>query len=358
MQERAMNAPASDVLVVENDTIVAAESVAAAPVAVASSTLEGTPEQRYEARLEQRHEIKTEPRYEANAGQNNEAPAKRGNDSLMDLVAPALAQPTEWSAPQETPAAVEPHFRDVAAAEHPVAAQASLETPAESAGEIAPQASASIVTPAAASDEVATHSAPNIGEVAAVSTAAEPVQASEDARVAADEESAIRAETEAVANWEAASSADSASHTPAGEAHGEPESANAPTAAGTIGAPAEEIPTLMNAAGIPETLHAAPAEPAHVSATDAATIAANALLASFGGGEASLPNRAASLAPASSAPAAAPEAAQTPQPSVDELVAKVLERLGPQLQEILANGLVRPLVEGLLNQQKPPSKKE
>ncbi len=54
-------------------------------------------------------------------------------------------------------------------------------------------------------------------------------------------------------------------------------------------------------------------------------------------------------APASAAPAA------TAAPNVDELVAKVLEKLGPQLHELLSKSLVRPLVEDLLH--KPDEKK-
>jgi CheY-like chemotaxis protein len=38
-----------------------------------------------------------------------------------------------------------------------------------------------------------------------------------------------------------------------------------------------------------------------------------------------------------------------PAPSVDEVVARVLEKLGPQLQELLSKNLVRPLVEDLLH---------
>ena len=49
-------------------------------------------------------------------------------------------------------------------------------------------------------------------------------------------------------------------------------------------------------------------------------------------------------------------AAPAASPSVDELVAKVLEKLGPQLQEFLAKGVVRPLVEDLL--RNPDEKKK
>jgi CheY-like chemotaxis protein len=38
-----------------------------------------------------------------------------------------------------------------------------------------------------------------------------------------------------------------------------------------------------------------------------------------------------------------------PAPSVDEVVARVLEKLGPQLQELLSKNLVRPLVEDLMH---------
>jgi CheY-like chemotaxis protein len=51
--------------------------------------------------------------------------------------------------------------------------------------------------------------------------------------------------------------------------------------------------------------------------------------------------------PESPAPTAAAHV-QAP-PSVDEVVARVLEKLGPQLQELLSKNLVRPLVEDLLH---------
>ena len=50
---------------------------------------------------------------------------------------------------------------------------------------------------------------------------------------------------------------------------------------------------------------------------------------------------------------------QTPPPgtpNVDEVVARILEKLGPQIQEMLAKGVVRPLVEDML--QKPEDKKK
>jgi len=55
--------------------------------------------------------------------------------------------------------------------------------------------------------------------------------------------------------------------------------------------------------------------------------------------------------------AAAPAAAPAPAgPTVDELVAKVLEKLGPQLQELLSKNLVRPLVEDMM--KKPGDEKK
>jgi CheY-like chemotaxis protein len=60
---------------------------------------------------------------------------------------------------------------------------------------------------------------------------------------------------------------------------------------------------------------------------------------------------------ASPAETAAPAAAPAPAgPTVDELVAKVLEKLGPQLQELLSRNLVRPLVEDML--KKPGDEKK
>jgi hypothetical protein len=43
-------------------------------------------------------------------------------------------------------------------------------------------------------------------------------------------------------------------------------------------------------------------------------------------------------------------------PNVDEVVAKILEKLGPQIQDLLAKGLVRPLVEDML--KNPEDKKK
>jgi hypothetical protein len=40
--------------------------------------------------------------------------------------------------------------------------------------------------------------------------------------------------------------------------------------------------------------------------------------------------------------------ASAPQPNVDELVQKVLERLEPQLHELLSKNLLKPLVENML----------
>jgi hypothetical protein len=49
------------------------------------------------------------------------------------------------------------------------------------------------------------------------------------------------------------------------------------------------------------------------------------------------------------------QAPPTP-PNVDEVVAKILEKLGPQIQDLLAKGVVRPLVEDMLKQ--PDEKKK
>ena len=52
----------------------------------------------------------------------------------------------------------------------------------------------------------------------------------------------------------------------------------------------------------------------------------------------------------------AQQAAPAASPNIDEVVAKILEKLGPQIQEMLAKGVVRPMVEDLL--QKPDDKKK
>ncbi len=62
---------------------------------------------------------------------------------------------------------------------------------------------------------------------------------------------------------------------------------------------------------------------------------------------------ASSAAPVENVAAVAPASAS---PSVDELVARVLEKLGPQLQELLSKNLVRPMVEDLLH--KPDADKK
>ncbi|HEY4741180.1 MAG TPA: response regulator [Candidatus Acidoferrales bacterium] len=59
--------------------------------------------------------------------------------------------------------------------------------------------------------------------------------------------------------------------------------------------------------------------------------------------------------PAAQAESSVSAAPAQAAPSVDEVVARVLEKLGPQLQELLSKNLVRPLVEDLLH--KPDEKK-
>jgi hypothetical protein len=61
-----------------------------------------------------------------------------------------------------------------------------------------------------------------------------------------------------------------------------------------------------------------------------------------------VPEPAASSAAQAETAVAASAPAQ-PAPSVDEVVARVLEKLGPQLQELLSKNLVRPLVEDLMH---------
>ena len=55
---------------------------------------------------------------------------------------------------------------------------------------------------------------------------------------------------------------------------------------------------------------------------------------------------------ATTAQAAAPAAS----PNIDEVVAKILEKLGPQIQELLAKGVVKPLVEDILKNSNEPKK--
>ena len=43
-------------------------------------------------------------------------------------------------------------------------------------------------------------------------------------------------------------------------------------------------------------------------------------------------------------------------PNIDEVVAKILEKLGPQIQEMLAKGVVKPMVEDML--KNPDEKKK
>jgi CheY-like chemotaxis protein len=59
------------------------------------------------------------------------------------------------------------------------------------------------------------------------------------------------------------------------------------------------------------------------------------------------------VAPAAEVPAEEPSAkALIDQATVDEVVAKVISRLEPQLHRALANGVLRPLIEEVLNQQR------
>jgi CheY-like chemotaxis protein len=55
---------------------------------------------------------------------------------------------------------------------------------------------------------------------------------------------------------------------------------------------------------------------------------------------------------ATAAQAAAPAAS----PNIDEVVAKILEKLGPQIQELIAKGVVKPLVEEALKNPNEPKK--
>jgi CheY-like chemotaxis protein len=62
-----------------------------------------------------------------------------------------------------------------------------------------------------------------------------------------------------------------------------------------------------------------------------------------------------SLAAAISAKAAQ-AAAPAASPNIDEVVAKILEKLGPQIQELIAKGVVKPLVEEALRNPDEPKK--
>jgi hypothetical protein len=44
-------------------------------------------------------------------------------------------------------------------------------------------------------------------------------------------------------------------------------------------------------------------------------------------------------------------------PNVDEIVARVLERIAPQLQELISKGVIKPLVEEAMRQPESPKKK-
>jgi CheY-like chemotaxis protein len=392
LKDRAIDALASDVLVVEHDAIVEAGETAPVALTSASSIVEVAPADRSETQ----------------AAQRDETPVERGHVSPLD--AAAAEPPNEWSRPPEVEAAsaaalksisdyraelhseshaearasVESPSEDVvsanagvsggagvaesspaesnftaseaAAKAHPVAAQVSAETHGNSGNPIAPEANASAAASPAQGNEAAARSAVFVTKASAFSAAAGSIRIPEDARVAAEEESAIRAEAEGVASWEAASSASTESRAASGEARGEAAPAQAAVADESATAQGEATAAPVQGAAA-EIYAAANGGVVPSSGADAASIAAEAVLASLAGGEALVPNRAASTS-ASPSVAQPPAAAPLHQPSVDEVVAKVLERLGPQLQEILANGLVRPLVEGLLSQQKPPEKKD
>ena len=62
--------------------------------------------------------------------------------------------------------------------------------------------------------------------------------------------------------------------------------------------------------------------------------------------------------PVSNEPKATPSAAETPSaPSVDAVVNRLLEKLKPQLHDMLAKDLLKPLVESLLNEELPEKSK-
>jgi CheY-like chemotaxis protein len=77
----------------------------------------------------------------------------------------------------------------------------------------------------------------------------------------------------------------------------------------------------------------APASPVHAAEETAAPVAAAPTIESL-----------AAAISSTTAQSAAPAAS----PNIDEVVAKILEKLGPQIQEMLAKGVVKPLVEDIL----------
>jgi CheY-like chemotaxis protein len=85
----------------------------------------------------------------------------------------------------------------------------------------------------------------------------------------------------------------------------------------------------------------APASPVHAAEETAAAVAAAPTIET-------LATTISSVAAQSAAPAASP--------NIDEVVAKILEKLGPQIQELIAKGVVKPLVEEALKNSDEPKK--
>jgi CheY-like chemotaxis protein len=85
----------------------------------------------------------------------------------------------------------------------------------------------------------------------------------------------------------------------------------------------------------------APASPVHAAEETAAPVAAAPTIET-------LAATISSVAAQAAAPAASP--------NIDEVVAKILEKLGPQIQELIAKGVVKPLVEEALKNSDEPKK--
>jgi hypothetical protein len=85
----------------------------------------------------------------------------------------------------------------------------------------------------------------------------------------------------------------------------------------------------------------APASPVHAAEETAAPVAAAPTIETMAATISSV-----------AAQAAAPAAS----PNIDEVVAKILEKLGPQIQELIAKGVVKPLVEEALKNSDEPKK--
>ncbi|HXW17874.1 MAG TPA: response regulator [Candidatus Acidoferrales bacterium] len=207
------------------------------------------------------------------------------------------------------------------------------------------------VTPSEESAPVTTESSTSASSLESPSITPEPMVATTEPAPVAPEEPTVTAEAPAVVAESPAFAAElptaaTEAASSSAEATSEEEEPLAPPVAILESAEivAREIgrtPTVETAA----EASAQPQVPELAAQTATPVLAAEAVSEPAASGTATPEATPASAGPGATAP-----------PNVDEVVAKVLEKLGPQLQELLSKSLVRPLVEDLLH--KPDDEKK